>query len=597
MTDFQNTTSTSPKSSKATVEPSGLFMPFQVKENTKLAPECRQYISEEQKNFLDKCLIDQESNVLYIKDLQNGKKTGKSEKTFPKTIGEDDVELLVHDSETVKKVTYKCKLLQFHMNYRPPYYGTYRKKSSHVSPRNPFKTDTEIFDYEYDSDDDWEEEEPGESLSDCDDEEEKVEEDNEDEEDDFIVPHGYLSDDEGVDKDDEEVSPELQEIKRNELATRWEADQNRLTKPVLPKIIGCFWEQATHVLQEEISKQLEQYKAVLLTTNPVPTSFNEPVKVVKEIILVTIMLTHQKLIHRENLFLKKVNIINNQSYSFVHCSNARLDKTSSWKFDGYQKLIQEFRLFWKSKTTGEQQEPTGTADMSMEVDNTENKAMDTSLSQENVTNISITAETEADVANCAISKRQLEIKITAIAVREKRADFKKICWYVHDDILKQYNCEGLPIPSAWESLTKPAKTPGKVKPEETTPSGRKTPVPSITQFARPMSPSTIAAQHAAAQAKILAAQAEKKKEITVKEPEKMDTSDTPNETVTLNKKVPIDQRKLTDFKKAFTSPQCKKRVALIPVTSPIPNSAVKPVSSPKPSSAVKTVSSNIPKQL
>lgn len=37
------------------------------------------------------------------------------------------------------------------------------------------------------------------------DEEEKVEEDNEDEEDDFIVPHGYLSDDEGVDKDDEEV--------------------------------------------------------------------------------------------------------------------------------------------------------------------------------------------------------------------------------------------------------------------------------------------------------------------------------------------------------------------------------------------------------
>lgn len=47
---------------QATVEPSGLFMPFQVKENTKLAPECRQYISEEQKSYLDKCLIDQVSN-------------------------------------------------------------------------------------------------------------------------------------------------------------------------------------------------------------------------------------------------------------------------------------------------------------------------------------------------------------------------------------------------------------------------------------------------------------------------------------------------------------------------------------------------------
>lgn len=554
-------TSTSPKSSKATVEPSGLFMPFQVKENTRLAPECRQYISDDQKNYLDKCLHDQEANVLYIKDLQNGKKTGKSEKTFPKTIGDDDVELLVHDSETVKKVTYKCKLLQFHMNYRPPYYGTYRKKSSHVSPRNPFKTDTEMFDYEYDSDDDWEEEEPGESLSDCDDEEEKVEEDNEDEEDDFIVPHGYLSEDEGVDKDDEEVSPELLEIKRNELATRWEADRNRETKPVLPKIIGCFWEQATHVLQEEISKQLEQYKAVLLTTNPVPTSFNEPVKVVKG----------------DNSSCDNVDTpkVNPQRKPVPEEAMPDLIRLVHGNLMGIKKLIQEFRLYWKSKTTGEQQEPTGTADISMEVDNTENKAMDTSLSQENVTNISITAETDADVANCAISKRQLEIKITAIAVREKRADFKKICWYVHDDILKQYNSEGLPIPSAWESLTKPAKTPGKVKPEETTPSGRRTPVPSITQFARPMSPSTIAAQHAAAQAKILAAQAEKKKEITDKEPEKMDTSDTPNDTLTPNKKVTVDQRKLTDFAKAFTSPQCKKPVALIPVSSPISNTAIK----------------------
>ena len=57
-------------------------------------------------------------------------------------MGDDDVELLGHDSEVVKKVTYKCKLLQFHMNYRPPYYGTWTKKAKNVGPRTPFKTDT-----------------------------------------------------------------------------------------------------------------------------------------------------------------------------------------------------------------------------------------------------------------------------------------------------------------------------------------------------------------------------------------------------------------------------------------------------------------------
>lgn len=50
--------------------------------------------------------------------------------------------VLVHDSETVKSITYHCKLLQFHMNYRPPYYGTWRKRSQKLSPRNPFKMDT-----------------------------------------------------------------------------------------------------------------------------------------------------------------------------------------------------------------------------------------------------------------------------------------------------------------------------------------------------------------------------------------------------------------------------------------------------------------------
>ena len=35
----------------------------------------------------------------------------------------------------------KYKLLQFHENYRPAYYGTWQKLSTVIQPRNPFKKD------------------------------------------------------------------------------------------------------------------------------------------------------------------------------------------------------------------------------------------------------------------------------------------------------------------------------------------------------------------------------------------------------------------------------------------------------------------------
>ena len=98
-----------------------------------------------------------------------------------------------------------------------------------------------LFDYEVDSDDDWEEEEPGESLSDCekkdDDDDEvdtilkipknstpiyqlllqmvkivtilQVEEEDDDDNDGFFVPHGHLSEGEGCEDDEEEVHKHL----------------------------------------------------------------------------------------------------------------------------------------------------------------------------------------------------------------------------------------------------------------------------------------------------------------------------------------------------------------------------------------------------
>lgn len=58
-----------------------------------------------------------------------------------------------------------AKLLQFHENYRPAYYGTWRKHSSIITARRPWQLDTNFFAYDVDSDEEWEEEEPGESLS------------------------------------------------------------------------------------------------------------------------------------------------------------------------------------------------------------------------------------------------------------------------------------------------------------------------------------------------------------------------------------------------------------------------------------------------
>nr|BAC06268.1 putative FAS1 [Oryza sativa Japonica Group] len=98
----------------------------------------------------------------------------------------------------------KRKLLQFDKSNRPAYYGTWRKKSAVVGPRCPLKMDPDL-DYEVDSDDEWEEEDPGESLSDCEkDNDEVMEEDSkitdEESEDSFFVPDGYLSDNEAKNK-------------------------------------------------------------------------------------------------------------------------------------------------------------------------------------------------------------------------------------------------------------------------------------------------------------------------------------------------------------------------------------------------------------
>lgn len=54
-----------------------------------------------------------------------------------------------NSKESSLRTGLKFKLLQFHTNYRPAFYGTWRKKSKQISPRNPLKKDRVHLKYSY----------------------------------------------------------------------------------------------------------------------------------------------------------------------------------------------------------------------------------------------------------------------------------------------------------------------------------------------------------------------------------------------------------------------------------------------------------------
>ena len=201
--------------------------------------------------------------------------------------------------------TTKAKLLQFHENDRPAYWGTWSKKSDVVGPRRPFAKDCHSLEYEYDSDDDWEEEEEGESLSD---EEKDKEEDQdmkeEDEDDDgFFVGHGVLDKEEAhlIDSDDEDTCTEITkrrdsssenaksnveddlEIQKMKMrAEQFEEEykkQRRMPTKLKPRVFGCFWNTSNansgisendnkdKIIHDQLMKILQPYGCVVMHTD------------------------------------------------------------------------------------------------------------------------------------------------------------------------------------------------------------------------------------------------------------------------------------------------------------------------------------------
>ncbi|XP_076646585.1 uncharacterized protein LOC143355559 isoform X2 [Halictus rubicundus] len=248
------------------------FMPFEVKADMKLAPICRRTLNEAEKKTLDENRNEETSKTkLYLNGLRNkGIIPRKSSKTWPLE-AKDDVILLDDDNEGNSNIVnqdiviekQRTKLLQFSENRRPPYWGTWRKRSLNINPRKPFSKDEKWFNYEVDSDDEWEEEEPGESLRGSDDEkdEENPDDDEYDVDNEFMVPHGYLSDEElrADEEDKEDMTPETQKFKLKVLGEQFESERNTKTSKLKPKIVGFVWRGPGNSFSENVPPRTRDF--------------------------------------------------------------------------------------------------------------------------------------------------------------------------------------------------------------------------------------------------------------------------------------------------------------------------------------------------
>ncbi|VDK73369.1 unnamed protein product [Litomosoides sigmodontis] len=153
----------------------------------------------------------------------------------------------------------RAKLFQFHDNWRPPYYGTWRKRSTIITGRRPFAKDTEALDYEVDSDEEWEVPEG----DDCDEITMSEEEDSDQSSDDdgFIVQHGYLSEGEGEDEQDrlerrEDSDKRAQRLRA--MANEWnrslEQKSKKFNKPLIPILWGPHFKLPTKGVPKEVEE-------------------------------------------------------------------------------------------------------------------------------------------------------------------------------------------------------------------------------------------------------------------------------------------------------------------------------------------------------
>eukprot|EP00054_Salpingoeca_dolichothecata_P015612 m.90364 g.90364 ORF g.90364 m.90364 type:complete len:545 (+) comp21579_c0_seq1:729-2363(+) len=177
----------------------------------------------------------------------------------------DEDEVVAFDAPNLPRM--RMKLLQFWEDVRPPYYGTFSKQSAKITARRPLNQDTEIFDYDYDSEAEWEpEDEEGEDCLSADEKsDESGDEEEEAEAGNWLVPHGYLSEGEGVDDDDEDLDLGMDNI-RKVLKSDDRSDERGTKQKLKPPLsIGCVWGA-----DAKLHRKLGSYSLELLVPAPIP---------------------------------------------------------------------------------------------------------------------------------------------------------------------------------------------------------------------------------------------------------------------------------------------------------------------------------------
>ncbi|CAG2122135.1 unnamed protein product, partial [Medioppia subpectinata] len=132
---------------------SPLFLPFELGVNQTIAPVVSQFAKKRfNRQQLDRLVEIQESNELYLHLIKRNDykvfRCNKRERSEPEII----IESTSDGDEDNQSKKYRIKHLQFHTNVRPPYRGTFRKRSSQINGIKPFNKDTDLFDYDVESD-------------------------------------------------------------------------------------------------------------------------------------------------------------------------------------------------------------------------------------------------------------------------------------------------------------------------------------------------------------------------------------------------------------------------------------------------------------
>uniref|UniRef100_A0A8C9KAW3 Chromatin assembly factor 1 subunit A n=1 Tax=Panthera tigris altaica TaxID=74533 RepID=A0A8C9KAW3_PANTA len=261
-----------PQAPKTLAGSCGKFAPFEIKEHMVLAPRFRAAFDQDLCDQLDQLLRQQNGEFSFLKDLK-GRQPLRSGPTVVSNRDTDtcNSDVVIVESGKVdgvpeRKKFGRMKLLQFSENHRPAYWGTWNKKTTVIHPRDPWAQDRKLLDYEVDSDEEWEEEEPGESLSHSEGDDDDEVGDDEDEDDGFFVPHGYLSEDEGV--TEECADPENHKVRQKLKAKEWDEflAKGKRFRVLQPVKIGCVW--AADKDGGADLKVLQQFTACLLETVP-----------------------------------------------------------------------------------------------------------------------------------------------------------------------------------------------------------------------------------------------------------------------------------------------------------------------------------------